>query len=307
MSRFISFNSGVRNRRKSHVRQREGYVLIMTLVLIVVAALSQAGLARRSLLLANRAVEKQRDLQLHWGAASCRRFMLDDAKERFGHLEEDHLKAESTWPSPATLETQVVLGGVSFRMWLADEDAKVNINTLKERMREKTLPIMNHLSGKHVPLRLTPDNRPVAKQQKKWYASWGQVFEIARVFELEGVLPVIEATHQCTCWGKGRLSIHRTSDPVLETVVTHALSSDAARELLEERKETPGDIDLTKLLKRLDLRARQRAKLRRWLTDKSTCFSLWMEIDDGQRQWYHLWIDGDRSAAAQSSVISFRW
>jgi hypothetical protein len=62
-------------------KDRNGYVLLMTIVLIAIAALILAGISRQSLLLALKALNAEEDLQRRWGAASCRQAVLMHVKD----------------------------------------------------------------------------------------------------------------------------------------------------------------------------------------------------------------------------------
>lgn len=295
------------NRKYPLRRQdREGYVLIMTLVLIVVAALTQAGLARRSLQLATEAVEAQNELQRRWGTISCRRFLLDNAAERFLRLEEQHLKLKQPWPTPSISAGRIILGRLQFSLQLSDEDAKLNLNTLEKRLPARCHQLANQLSGDVVPLVLRPDLRNEAVQSKNWYTSWGQVLPLPEILSLGAWEPLLKATSQITCWGTGKLNIKRANDVLLEAIVSQEIDVEAAREFLDARKGA-AEIELDSLLNQLDLRRSQLAKLRAWLSDESDCFSLGIEIADRQRKWYHYYIAGDRGASADRPFLAFHW
>ena len=101
-----------------------GYVLLLTLFLLVIAAVAMVGVARASMNRALAAVDARRDLQQRWGTLSAARALLpraatviDAAEGRAGH------------PLPAVAAT-VELGGESFTLTFADEQAKANLNAL---------------------------------------------------------------------------------------------------------------------------------------------------------------------------------
>ena len=63
--------------------KRSGFVLVMTLVLIVIVAITTVSLARVSLQRAIMAVDAQAELDHEWAAKSCRLVLLDGADELF--------------------------------------------------------------------------------------------------------------------------------------------------------------------------------------------------------------------------------
>lgn len=129
-------------RINSAASKRDGYVLIMVVVLIAIAAISLAGLARRSILIAGEAIEAQQELQRHWGATSCRQLLLDRAEEFFQQAEKPYLDGELPWPAPSQLAVEVPLGGMVYRLWLSDEDAKLNLNRIHAKLPQQIHPIL---------------------------------------------------------------------------------------------------------------------------------------------------------------------
>ena len=95
----IHIKTGRLNRRARATRS--GYVLIMTLVMIVLVALSMIALTRFSLARAVNAVDAQAKLQRKWGSISCRKIFLVEASEIFAGLEAAHLDRKLPWPAPA--------------------------------------------------------------------------------------------------------------------------------------------------------------------------------------------------------------
>jgi type II secretory pathway component PulK len=295
-------NYSYRRRR----RDRQGYVLVMTLVLILLAALAQAGLARRSLQLASEAVEAQSELQRRWGTVSCRRYLLANPEERFLLLEQEHRKEGRPWPVPSKITQQVVLGKLSFTLSLDDEEAKLNLNTLQSRLPERFREVVHQLTGGIIPLQLLPNQTDDAVRSRRWYQSWGQVFPLGEVFATQGLKSLLAATSHMTCWGTGKLNIKRVTDELLTTVVTQEIDAKTARELVDARQAS-GEIEFDSLLAQLSLRRSQAAKLRAWFTDESQCYSLWIEIADSKRKWYHQFVIGDRGTPAELPYLAFHW
>ncbi len=287
-------------------KPREGYVLIMTLVLIAVAALSVSGLARRSLQVATESIEAQRQLQRHWGATSCRRLLLTGAPEIFSKLQQPHSEGILPWPAPSQVTAQVELAGMTYRLWLSDEDAKLNLNQLKARLSNQSNEILNEVVEPLLPLQMSPDLGRQARQKRRWFSSWGQVVDLSQVWQTATLEPLLATTASITCWGSRKLNIYRVSDKLLVLVASKAVTHTVAQKLLEARTKATS-LEWADLLKTLSLKSRDQRALKTWFTDESTCFCLWLELDDGRRQWYHQWVLGDRGGSAQDSVLSFHW
>lgn len=287
--------------------QRRGYVLLMTLVLLVVAVLSEAGLARRSLQLALDAKEAQDDLQRRWAAASCRRLLLDNAESIFFALEDASGDRKPLWPAASDVTAEFSLAGMRARWRLADEDAKLNLNAVHARQRDSVREaITQHAAGQLVP-QLRPDLSREAGVRKRWYTSWGQIFDVPQALSQRRSDALLAVTAELTCWGDGKPNVRRASDQAIETALTPVAGPEAARKLLAARHDFRGDLLLADLLAKLDLRRTDQVKMRSALSDRSSCYSLWIELEQGPRSWYYLAVVGDRGVVGPSQVLTFVW
>lgn len=278
----------------------------MSLVLVALAALAQAGLARKSLLLASDAIHAQTELQHRWGTISCRQLLLENAQESFLQIEEQHKAADKPYPLPAQVTGQVILGQLTFAVVLSDEEAKANINTLQARLPTLSRQLTTELSGSRLPINFQPNMSPQASQTKRWYTGWGQVFLLRDVLTIALWEPLLEATSRITCWGSGKVNIKRGSDDLLERIISQTIDAKTARQFLELRRESD-QISLENLLSQLSLRRTQATKLRGWLTDKSQCFSLWIQVANREHKQYHFFVMGDRGANADLPYLAFHW
>jgi hypothetical protein len=295
-------------RRKAHKRRqsRQGYVLLMTLVLIVIAVLCLAGLARRSLQLALDAKEAQDELQCRWLALSCREMLLDRAEEQFIEAE-DAVDRRSQWPASKEFSAAFSMAGMQARVVLGDEDAKLNLNSLYARRPDDVRPLLIRYAGGSLAPKLAPDVRPEAKRRKRQFASWGQVFDLAAAFSQGHGAEFLQATSDLTCWGDGKPNIRRSSNRALQEAVSLALNREVAGKLVTARADFECDLLLPELLAKLELRRTDQMKLRSALSDRSSCYSLWLELETPRRRWYYLWIQGDSAAGTGGRVQSFCW
>lgn len=296
----------MRPRPRQRRSSRRGYVLLMTLVLIVIAALCQAGLARRSLRLALDSRDAQEDLQRRWFAESCRDLFLKRADELFILAEDAAMHRRPQWPAPHAMSSEFVVDRMHVRLLLADEDAKLNLNALNARQSDQLRATILRLTGGALPLLLHPDPSREAKLRKRTFASWGQVFDLPQVFPQGQGSLFMKATENLSCWGDGKPNIRRAADETLDLAASQALSRDAARQIVGARASFEGDLLLPELLAKLDLRRSDQLKLRGALSDRSSCYSLWLELETDRRRWYYLWVLGD-AASGGPPIASFRW
>ena len=99
----------------------------MVLLVLAVCGAILASAGRRNADVALRAGRERRELQLRWGALSCRAAVLPMAEE----ILQEQLDPERIG-SPDVRHT-VALGDMKFHLVIADEQAKANINALASR------------------------------------------------------------------------------------------------------------------------------------------------------------------------------
>ncbi len=189
---------------------RNGYTLVLTLLVLVLAAGAMTGVCRygmRQTLAASRAED---ELQRRWGELSCRNVILINAERIL-------TQAEVARHQPvATLTRQFTLGGQRFTIVLADEQAKVSVNALyaarnkgdlgKTDTSIRTLLIASGTTAR-VALKPSPvpSNTDPTLIAPRAFGSLGQIVQNASPAEL---LPV---SANLTCWGDGKLNFHRAS------------------------------------------------------------------------------------------------
>src|SRR5438874_6965539 len=111
-------------------RQHRGYVLVVTLALLVLCATLTAATARMAMRRALAARLAESELQHRWGMASCRAALLPHAEQILTAAE---LRLHRPHRPLAVYSTRVQLGRQRFDLILGDEQAKANVNALLER------------------------------------------------------------------------------------------------------------------------------------------------------------------------------
>ena len=201
---------------------------------------------------------------------------------------------------------EVVLGGTKFILVLGDEDAKINLNHVYQRGGIKEIrQVTDDLVGR-LPLRYQRQPPGAAGDNPRPYQSWGQVFDCRSMPDsATAVRTIMEAGVQVTCWGNGKLNVRRASPASIESVSRIAGAPEVSARMIDELARDPA-MSVEDLLGRLDLRDSQRQELAGWLTDKSTCYSLWITMVDNTRSRYELHV-GQVSGEDPADVISFSW
>jgi type II secretory pathway pseudopilin PulG len=285
---------------RKHKRQK-GFVLIVVLAMLAIAALLSAGVARRSLDQSVAVAKKQMEMQRHWGEISCRQAVLNRAEILLRTAE---LQNGITTPA---LQTTVKLGDLTFLLVLSDEQAKLNLNTVfrnGDRMAVRQAVFMDSAVGQ---LRLRPDSRATkTNTYPPAFASWGQVYDFSTFANNpeKNYVPLTQLGEHITCWGNGLLNINRADNESIRIACELAAPPQSASRLIEFRQENPA-WNLERLLKEVDISDRDRRAFRKVLTDKSRCHSLWTITSNENRSWIRLDIRTTESAA--NDLETFYW
>lgn len=293
----------VQKRRDTCAACRRGYVLVMTIALIALSGLVLVGLARQGLTVAFRAVSAEEELQRRWGALSCQRALLSRAPEIF----EFEVDARATDVGErgfdtAQLSGSWMLGGMSFRWTLADENAKVNVNTVFAlRGMQGASELVREFSRSDARMApevfLRPHHRESIAEETPPFEGWGQVFALDRVRKgVSAPGEIADATARITCWGGGLLNVRRASDAALNRLCGLVVGDDVVRRLQLLRHQRT-NLEISNMLNELGLREAERNSLQQLLTDKSDYYSLWIAVVTKARSWHEFHV-------ASSAVIS---
>ncbi|HUY31655.1 MAG TPA: hypothetical protein VMV69_02670 [Pirellulales bacterium] len=288
--------------------RRRGYVLLMALGTVALAGFLLAGVARHSLLAALTALDAREDLQRRWGAVSCRHAFLDQAETILASLEPDGPN-RGVSNACVALRVRLALGGQTFDLRLADENAKVNLNTvLACRGKEQLLRVCRDLPAPAGALRaeLGGALTDAGRDGRRALESWGQVFALAGK-NGDAIAPamVAEATLGVTCWGDGRLNIRIATDDRVNAVARLVASANAARELVNTRRRHPA-WKLADWLRSLTLGPRERERFARLFTEQTGCHSLWLHVTAGESSW-HEFVIAETSTRGERRLSTFVW
>jgi hypothetical protein len=285
-------------------RQPRGYILVLTLGVLVLASAALVSVGRLSVERAARAMQAQRDLQRRVGIASCQRAVLAGA-ERILMRQEVQRRAP-VWHHRAPVR----FGGYTFDLVISDEQAKADINALLAGSAPAVVEnrIRQALSG--TGLMSTVALRPRVESDRTFVGSLGQAFDGIEPSALLGA-----PTALLTCWGDGRINARRASEAALRLALSPPWTDLDISRLIEARRAmfgpdaapaapTPGGQPLDPVARLL-----QTAQIRSGgagITLDSTCHSLWIVTRNERRQWYDLAVE-DRSDPNEPRTWTFSW
>jgi hypothetical protein len=299
-------------------RRRGGYVLLVTLGLLVLSTTLLVAVGRAAAHHALAARLEQSELQQRWGVISCRSAILGSAEQILVSQEQQQKRAVPQYR--ATLQ----LGGDQFTLIVSDEQAKANLNLMidqfgaqgtEDRLAQSLTGtgLLNHL-------RLRPSvyaddpatTRPVAFPQL--ISGPGQVFD--------SVAPelLLSPLQNLTCWGSGALNVMRADQTSMRSVLAPALTRIEISSLIGARdKIMKLSVDLhlaasaapaknTDAISSLLAQAKIDNKVRNRLslTTRSACHSLWIIVRDSRRAWHSLSVS-DESDPNRPLIHSIVW
>lgn len=273
------------------VRQ-SGFVLLMTLVLVLLAGVTLAGVARRSLIGAIEAEQASDALKRRWAMISCQATLLPMAERVLDEAERGSgrellVQEESTYQNDPMARRHITcrLAGIEYDLLFTDEQAKWNINrALDDADRASVQSAVRRLVSipqGHVQVNLRPQVRQVDSIEDKTdrlpISGYGQVFENLTPHDLfTAESNMARLGDKITCWGDGRINIRRATDKVIKQACEKTIGPRITAALIRARKENPYR-PLTEMVHAIDkLDARQRSRVLARLTDRSTCHGLWM-------------------------------
>ncbi len=305
--------------------RQTGFALMMALVLIVLAAVVLAGVARRSMEGALRARQATAELQRRWAMTSCRATLLDRAEKVFAAVEAERIGSPGDPASiaqPRPLQPQVrvrcELAGRDYELVFTDEQAKLNVNSLlADGGRGRAQTILRELLGetadtfsrRDTPLMLRAlagDERSGGARRDR-VGGYGQIFQHALPEQLIGHDEESGLAADVTCWSDGKVNVRRAAPRVIRLAVGNAVTPDTLAQLFIARRDDP-HADLDTLLQRLaDADDQDKAELRKRLTGRSACHGLWVIARGEQRWWYEFVVARHGRDPTRQNRYDFTW
>ena len=264
----------------------------MTLLVITIAGSALAVAANRSCRATLQASAAMEDLQVRWGATSCRELMMFSAEWM---LVQDARGDRA--PSP-TSRKSITLGGMQFDLIFSDEQAKANVNALAKTRNEPDLAhslisvqkdLMRISAIRLSPAELADDNPDTDQLQ---YASFDQVLAAPRPEDLISIDRFARsAGDRITCWSNGKVNFKRADRQVLREALVGVFNETQLNELIKYRDRSP-DCTLLEALDSIEMQNAEETigKAMTLLTDMSLCHGLWVIARGKTRCWYSLHV-----------------
>jgi type II secretory pathway component PulK len=298
-------------------RTRSGFALLLTLFLIVMVGIALTGLARRSMFGALEAQDATEELQRRWALTSLRAATLSRVPILLAIAEKSRSTRQRVVSLPK-LPLTCRLSGIDYDLVLTDEQAKLNVdrflrqtNSTDTQNAIKRLMPRSTESSASVHVHLRPSARQGDGQSLPALGSFGQLFDQASPQDLLGTNQQPGLSSRITCWGNGRINIHRASPEVLQLVCDQILTRDQITKLLRRRDDDPSRkfSDVLDGLSSLD--DKTKSQLSTLFTDETRCFGLWIVARGTQRSWFtFVAAEGTkktiREINARPSILDFQ-
>jgi hypothetical protein len=314
-------------------RQHRGYVLVMVLAILTLAASVLAAAACRTSDACLEAGDAQRSLQRKWAFISSQAAVLDRAEELLAD-KKDAFDRPVDEPPAAIKHFTLDLGGSKVELILADEQAKANVNMIAKRREapedvEETLRRLQGTNRHFLSVRLRPSPPPKSKATTVpvQYESFDQCLVSTGPEELVGADSSDGyATGTISCWGGGKVNFRRAPLTVLREVTSGCLDENDLDVLIRAREQNP-EISLTKALALLkseiaateegqpsapqpkapEKSDKKRDEAMTLLTDSSHCHSLWIIVREKTRNWYRLYVNQFGDPDCDAGRFTLAW
>lgn len=285
-------------------RRQPGFALLLALVLVLLAGVALASVARRSTHAALAAHNAEDQLKRNWAVASISATLLPHAERLLDDAELGVAFEESepgvylNDPTPRR-RISCRLAGIDYDLLITDEQAKVNLNRmLRMTSRSETEAAAGRLvrsaaTTGRLEMRLRPMSGvaapPTRGRAPEKIGGFGQVFASPDPRQLVGVDRRPGATSRITLWGDGKLNFRRADADTIEAFCTEPLGPAMVKDLLEARRDD-AHLRLAAALRQIEVEPEERARVERYLTDYSLCHGIWVVARGPQRSWYTLVI-----------------
>ncbi|MBI1335789.1 MAG: hypothetical protein GC164_02375 [Phycisphaera sp.] len=281
-------------------RPRSGaFALIMTLVLVMLAAVALTRTAQRSLTDALRTKTALEDLQQRWTRTSLTETLLPKAVSIL-EAAQDPAKPEAHF-TQVRLTCQ--LNDTDYELIVTDEQAKVNVNRLLSQRslgaaEADTATLLRDVADPYLgagSVRLRPVDERTLRELKHAglspIGSYGQVFDPSvDVRTLVGERNRPGLADFVTCWGNGKVDVRWAPRRVIEQACERELGPRLVAAVIDARDKKP-DGQLADWLATVgSLTEDDDRRAKAMLTDSPGCVGLWVIAHGRQKTDYALTI-----------------
>lgn len=298
-------------------RRRSGYALLMTVILLALAASTMATVARRSYATVLDASRAERRIQREWLVYSVGQ-LLPGADALMPEAREGDLTPRGR------RDMTIHLGSQQVALRIADEQSKVNLNTLWNGTEPQRFTAGLQELGRRgrdggriaAPAAMTDFHRRARELETSLpsFMSFEQIWDEAGVRAMMfGDIEVVGVLDRVTLWGNGRIRADRADLEALQGFLHPLLTRRQIDQLaayftpLTSADDAPPSADIEQLAEVLDLTDRQQRILPERLTDASECFSARITINDGMRSWPILLVHEPEGRGGVGMTLRFDW
>lgn len=283
----------------------------MALMVLVVAGVMLAAMARQSCREALLAGAAQEQLQARWGSRGLEAAILPQANDIF------LTQQEGGGPISPRIDARFDLGGMTFQAVLSDEQAKREANTIYRGQGPQGLTAaieaLQQDAAKPLKIALAP-TPPIASQpassrpspEQLEFTSFHQLFRFDHPRQLlapggksGGIIG------RLTCWTPGKVNLARADELVLKTHLAGVLTGEQVDKVLKYRRGHPS-LTLEDMVKELELGGAKEIELRNLLTDHSVNYSLWVVAHALTRDYYRFYVYASREDGGRE-LLSYAW
>lgn len=294
-------NNGRIGFRRTKVRPKRGFTLLMSVVALAIGVLVLASIARLSQSKAMLARQQLQQLQWRWGNYSCQQVLLKNADKL--------LKSDAgSRQVNAEIELRYQLGQQNVFVRIADENQKLDINTLSQRVPQSKLEqIVADFNTSNLPVRLRPLPDTDRRNLKEGgLECWDQVWQLPAEPDIQ---QLIIGSRQLTLWAN-RLNVFSSSEEKIRQFGQPFVGAIVVEKLIAARSNQDAN-SLDSILEDADLNQRQAEQCRRLFCDQSTSYSMWLTMVHGKRMQSSLTIREGIPVSGSQQVVqrvhAFRW
>lgn len=247
-------------------------------MLLALSAAMLTRLSNRGLASTLEARTRYKQLQEKWAFTSARLAILGEAERLFGDSDAFYESEGTGWPFPSSQQGEFEMGGVTYHLLLADEQAKLNLNTVYKHQANNLSQLLLELQRNYsaaIKLRTEAAYPQLTADQKNPFHTLGQIVDFPKMpYSQKNADGLVGFTQQFSYGQKTRLNVQRASDETLRNTARLVLSQAETEELIESRYGYVGS--LSDWLRSVDLPSRRLLPLRRLLGESSQSYSLWV-------------------------------
>lgn len=305
-----------KRRRKAIYRQRRGFTLMLTLILLATVSLLLVGVSLQSFRVAQNAVFAEDQLQARWANVSIQKYVFERAPALVSPTatpeEEEEQQSQIQKTDRQPLIVDIELGKMQFRLHFADENAKININRIQRQYgAERCTLLINHLlQSSDVSVTISPsalrDGNPTDSDAAA-VSSWNELFLLDEVPREQRHKLLSKLTRKMTLWGSGEVNYLTAEPSVLDELLDLEVLRLQSRKILDILESNP-ELTVEQAAVQASVPQQKQLKLSQLLTDKSSCFSLRVECVSGQNNGVELYIgEFDEETQQPLTFRSYHW